>query len=242
MTGAGVVTELARRDIHLSLVGEGKIAFDGPPGMMPSDVELIRQHKAEIIAFLMRQAGPQAPLEPGAEPQPSPCHADVLVLDVDGYAERAIRLEHDGGLAREDAEKVAACELGYADAFAFADAVVVEWRREMGGVQVPINDAAHRKTLKQVAMEFLAAPVASDAVRSGWSARTLFGVVPADAGQCFAAGAVFRQLQEGPLFAFDSEVVLYRHADGGWHHRYMSEFDTTGTVLLWEATEPTRSD
>jgi hypothetical protein len=96
------------------------------------------------------------------------------------------------------------------------------------------TSATDWERLKRIAKEFLAGPVAADAVRSGWSAQALFGVVLTDDRHCLSVGAVFRQLQEGPVFAFDSEVALYRHEDGGWHHRDITEFDTTGTVLIWQ--------
>ena len=241
MSPAAILADLARRDIRLALAGDDRLAFDGPPDMAPADLDLIRQHKPVILQFLKRQgdAAPDAPQAREAErrPDPMPWLADIQVLDVVAFEERAAVLEFDAGLSRDEAEAGAARELGYVDLDAFADAVLASWRNAAASAPVPMRDAAHWQTLQRLALTFLATPAAFDAARAGWPAESLFGVELADAGAVLAVGAVFRQPGEGDLFAFDRDVALFRHADGGWHHRNRTEFDPTGAVALWEVAQ-----
>ncbi len=196
--------------------------------------DLFAAFEALFAAFEARDAVPKAEAGNGNRFET----ADALSPDPRAFVERVAILVSEAGLAQEEAEAAAAREQGYADVFAYAEAVVAVWRRAVDTAQPPIQDATCWEDLRQVAIDFLDGPVAACAARSGWTPQALFGVVPTDAGHYLPIGAVFRQPQEGRLFAFDSEVALYRHADGAWHPRYLTEFDTTGTVLLWEATGP----
>jgi len=233
-----LVERLAARGVRFKLAGEDRIAIEGPEPVLDAAAAEVRRLKPEIIAFLKRQgdAAPDAPQAREAErrPDPMPWLADIQVLDVVALEERAAVLEFDAGLPRDEAETEAARELGYATADAFADAVLACWRNATASAPVPMRDAAHWETLRRLALAFLATPAARDAARMGWPAEVLFGVVPTDAGAVRAVGAVFRQPGEGDLFAFDRDVALFRHADGGWHHRNRTEFDPTGAVALWE--------
>jgi hypothetical protein len=216
--------------------------FALPFSVVPSEngshaPDLVATFEAIFAAFEAQDAVPKAETGNGNRFKAS----EALSPDPRAFVERVAILVSDAGLAQEEAETAAAREQGYADAFAYAEAVVAVWRLAVDTAQPPIQDATCWEDLRQVAIDFLDGPVAAYAARSGWTPQALFGVVPTDAGHYLPIGAVFRQPQEGRLFAFDSEVALYRHADGDWHHREISEFNTTGTVPLWEATGLTGS-
>jgi hypothetical protein len=104
VTAPAVFLELARRDIRVSLAGDDRVAFEGPPDLGEADLELIRAHKATILDFLRRQgeAQPDAPEAREVErpPDPTPSLEDVVLPDLAAHAERAAILEYEAGLSR----------------------------------------------------------------------------------------------------------------------------------------------
>lgn len=142
MSAAALVADLAGRGVILAL-DRGELKARGPRSVLtPDAVERLRAHKAELVAYLATQ---------GAK---------------DARDQRAANLDHDCGLAREDAERV---------------------RRRLSGREVDLLETWHAAVLRVKAaglwshlrtasLAFLESGFAADAVRLGWNERDLFAV------------------------------------------------------------------
>lgn len=90
------------------------------------------------------------------------------------------------------------------------------------------------QSLRRLALDFLARPVALEAARNGWCAEVLFGVVVGHDGDLNDVGVVFALASEGEVFAFDADACRVRHPHGDWHSRSVADFDPCGAVPLWD--------
>lgn len=98
MTTSELVESLTKSGISLSVVGD-KLHYKPTPN--PVILEEMRQHKAEIISFLVAQVSPTLRGEKKAK-----VDTDLEEL----RDERAAIMQFDAGLPREEAERLALLE------------------------------------------------------------------------------------------------------------------------------------
>ncbi|MEM6742959.1 MAG: hypothetical protein AAF676_04360 [Pseudomonadota bacterium] len=101
----------------------------------------------------------------------------VAVPDLDAFEERAAIREHDGGEAREDAERGAAAELGFEDPAALFSAAADHWRRALDALARRETSPCGRRHIA-AALRFVAQGWAEQAAALGWTELELFGVAP----------------------------------------------------------------
>jgi hypothetical protein len=94
------------------------------------------------------------------------------------FEEKCSVLEFDAGVSREAAERGAAVDLGFASPDAFYTAALASWRAEIERFR-PASPPV--KKLKEASLEFLAGPLAIQAVRCGWCELSLFGIFDGNA-------------------------------------------------------------
>lgn len=95
-------------------------------------------------------------------------------FDLADFEERAAILEHEAGLTRQEAETVAAVELGHDDDASFYAAQIATWRREIEALPHP--NMKEGAALVNTSLDFLASEWALKAVAAGWDENSLFGV------------------------------------------------------------------
>ena len=131
MSAIKLISDLESRGVRLS-VSSDCVHIDAPKGVVrPRDLEVLRQHKAEIIAWLV------APVSDWAA-------QDWQIF----FGERAGIAEHDGGMSRIDAE-VAAYEFCVVEWMnrnpASSDPDICAWcdQTEKDSVIVPFGTETH---------------------------------------------------------------------------------------------------
>lgn len=107
MTALELIADLARRDIRLAVRGGDRLSYDCPAGVMTSDLkQMLVARKQEVLAVLAGDwcAAAMALLDRVADPD---LQADLRLR----FEERAAIIEHDGGLPKSEAERLAYQEL-----------------------------------------------------------------------------------------------------------------------------------
>lgn len=97
--------------------------------------------------------------------------------DFVAFTERAGIAEHDGGLSRADAERLAAEEQGHASASEFFEALVAHWADRLRARQVR-DDSPRAFEHLAAAQRFIADGWAEKALALGWTDIELFGLCP----------------------------------------------------------------
>jgi hypothetical protein len=102
----------------------------------------------------------------------------IFAPDLDAFAERAAIAEHDGGLTRPAAERLAAREQGFADPAALRAAAVECWGVALDGLAAHETSPRGRACIRN-AQRFVASSWAAQAAALGWSEVEMFGLCPA---------------------------------------------------------------
>ncbi len=107
MSALSILAEFEAQGVELVVDGD-KLRWRGPKLVMtPDAIETLKRHKAELIEAL------QTP-------------------SIDDFGERAAIAEYDGGLTRDEAERLAANEQGFDSVDDYARAFVAGWSAEIG--------------------------------------------------------------------------------------------------------------
>ena len=192
-------------DVGIRLTAEnGQVVYEGPcEALTPDRIEELRRHKAELLAAL---AAP----------------------DLGAFEERAGIIEHDAGLPRQEAERMAAQEQGHADADSLHGEVVARWAAEIERLAtLPAVSPEGAEALKR-ALAFIGEGWALPAARLGWEEVELFGVCPRAPWQRLdRKGAAFG----GAVQAVTAEAVTYV---GGLRRYRATVNNDGGAVPIWE--------
>lgn len=144
MSAAALVADLAGRGVTLALE-RGELKARGPRSAFTSDaLAEIRAHKADVIALLSAREAR------------------------DG---RTAILEHEAGLPRDEAERIAAT-VARQD-----EAIIVRWRAEITAAPYFANPW---RRLKGASLRFLSSAHATEAVEQGWTELDLWAVFSGD--------------------------------------------------------------
>lgn len=138
--------------------------------------------------------------------------------DLDAFEERAAIREHEGGQDRDQAEAVAARELGYAGPDDLFSAASRRWLRLLEAEAARwASDPRGRKHIA-AALAFTREGWAAKAAALGWDALALFGVHPSAPWRRHdCMGAAFAR---HPVAAVTRDGVIYRAADGAMLTRW----------------------
>jgi hypothetical protein len=145
-------------------------------------LDLLARHKADVISLL--QAADEA-----------------------AFSERAAALEHDEGLPRSEAERLAANEQGFATPEALLAAVASGWAEHLRRLQAPERSPRGRQCIA-AAVAFIEHGWALEALRCGWSELELVGACPfAPWERLDRLGAAYSMFTPIEVTA---EAILYR--------------------------------
>lgn len=151
--------------------------------------------------------------------------------DLDAFEERAAIAEYDGGASREEAERMAAGALGFAEPAALFAAAADGWRRNLEALARRWADDPRGCEHIAAALAFMRNGWAEKAAALGWPELGLFGVHPVAPWRRFdAMGAAFAR---HPVAAVTRDSITYRSRD----HRTLTRWRTQiaeGGVLAWE--------
>ncbi len=159
-----------------------------------------------------------------------------ILVDENTYEERAAIAEHDGELPRQEAETLAAQELGHADADSMHGEIVRRWAVEIERLtKLPAVSPEGAEALKR-ARAFISEGWALQAARLGWGEVELFGVCPrAPWHRLDRKGAAFG----GAVQAVTQEAVTYV---GGLRRYRATVNNDDGAVLIWELAQDNPSN
>lgn len=101
----------------------------------------------------------------------------VTTPDLDAFDERAAIAEHEGGLTREAAERLAASEQGFAHAADLRAAAVAGWATALAHIADSTTDPMGRACI-EAALAFIRAGWAETALAAGWTEVELIGLDP----------------------------------------------------------------
>lgn len=136
----------------------------------------------------------------------APALATAPPPDLDAFEERAAITQHDGGLSREQAERLAAEAQGYPKVADFYAAAADGWRRNLEALHCAERAPRGRDCIAQ-ALRFIADGWAEKAAALGWPELELFGVDPrAPWERLHRMGAAYSAFTPGAVTA---ETIVY---------------------------------
>ena len=154
-----IITELSQAGVVLQLDGHN-LKFRAPKGTLTAErIDLLRTHKAAIIAALTPQA------------MPALGHVDPAELRV--QTEERIAICVTDGIPLAEAERTAEVEIGIS-LDALAELQVADWRRRIEALSEPADSRLAR--IKPVAIGLLTLPWVLQAARYGVTGVELFGL------------------------------------------------------------------
>ena len=154
----------------------------------------------------------------------------LQTVDPDSYEERAGIIEFDAGLPRQEAETLAAQELGFIDADDLHGEIVRRWAAEIEQLAKQRAVSPDGAAALKWAQVFISQGWALQAVRLGWDEVELFGVCPRAPWQRLdRKGVAFG----GAVVAVTAEEVAYV----GGLRRFKAQVNNDGgAVPIWELT------
>lgn len=148
--------------------------------------------------------------------------------DLSAFEERAAVAEYDGGMNREEAERVAAAEQGYSNPNDLYAALTEIWQHHL---ELFARDEA--SVLEQnciaAALAFIRGGWAEKAVALGWSEIELFGVEPHEPWE--RLGAAYLPFTPSTLTA---ECITYFHSSEPNPQRMWRQPPSDDAVLPWD--------
>lgn len=126
----------------------------------------IRNHKRELLALLSQRHGVGRRF--------SAACAGSKVIDITAFTERCAILQYDHGLSRQEAERIAAQEVGQECIEGLHAAAIEQWRGEIHALQ-DLNSREGER-LVSLSLNFLASDWAALALACGWDEIALFAV------------------------------------------------------------------
>lgn len=165
MTAERILEELRAAGIMLTCLGDTLRA--SPKSRLNDHWRgCIRNHKPELLALLSELHCASSALGTG--------HATSEVIDLTAFAERCAVLQYDHGLSRQDAEKIAAQEVGQECIEGLHAAAIAQWCGEIHALQ-DLNSREGER-LVSLSLDFLASDWAAMALAYGWDEIALFAV------------------------------------------------------------------
>lgn len=147
--------------------------------------------------------------------------------DLGAFEERAAVAEYDGGMSREEAERVAAAEQGYSNPNDLYAAMTEFWRHHL---ELLARDEASvlGKNCTAAALAFIRGGWAEKAVALGWSEIELFGVELHEPSE--PVGAAYLPFAPSTVTA---ECITYFRSSEPAHRRWRQAL-AADAVLPWD--------
>jgi hypothetical protein len=165
VTAERVLAELRAAGIILTCMGD-KLRASPKSRLTDHWRGCIRNHKPELLALLSELHCASSALGTG--------HATSEVIDLTAFAERCAVLQYDHGLSRQDAERMAAQEVGQECIEGLHAAAIAQWCGEIHALQ-DLNSREGER-LVSLSLDFLASDWAAMALAYGWDEIALFAV------------------------------------------------------------------